>query len=96
MIRKIITPQERTLVLELPENFIGKAVDDMSEQLFGEKEKEEKEEKPKEAKPSPVTVNLGGGGGEGGGGGFAMLEKYILENQQLKARVAELEKEKTP
>ena len=29
-----------------------------------------------------------------GGGGFAMLEKYITENQQLKAKVAELEKDK--
>ena len=27
MIRKIITPQERTLVLELPEEFVGKAVE---------------------------------------------------------------------
>ncbi len=70
----------------LGKRFLGKAVDDMSEQLFGKKE--EKEEPAKET-PSPVTVNLGGGDGGGGGGGFAMLEKYITENQKLKNKLKE-------
>ena len=77
-------------MFNLGKRFLGKGVGDLSEQLFG---KEEKKEEKKEA-PAPVTVNVGGGGGGGGGGGFAMLEKYITENQQLKAKVAELEKEK--
>ncbi len=71
----------------LGKRFLGKAVDDMSEQLFGKKE--EKEEEPAKETPSPVTVNLGGGDGGGGGGGFAMLEKYITENQKLKNKLKE-------
>jgi hypothetical protein len=63
--------------------FAGKAVDDMSEQLFGKKEEEKKE-------AAPIQVNVAGGGGGGGGGGFEMLEKYITENQKLKAENEEL------
>ncbi len=62
---------------------------ELGNQFFGEKEKKAE---PKKEAPAPVQVNVAGGGG---GGGFAMLEKYITENQQLKAQVAELEKEKT-
>ena len=68
----------------LGKRFLGKAADDMSEQLFGKKEEEKKEE----AKPAPMQVNVAGGGGDSGG--FAMLEKYITENQKLKAENEEL------
>ncbi len=65
----------------LGSRFTKKLTGDVSEQLFG---KPEKKEEKKEA-PAPVAG--------GGGGGFQMLEKYITENQQLKAKIAELEKE---
>jgi len=66
--------------------FLGKFGDDVSGQLFG---KAPKKEAPKKEAPAPSsTVNVMGGGG---GGGFQMLEKYMLENQQLKAKIAELE-----
>ena len=57
---------------------------DIKEQFLGKKEEKKEEAK----KPDSAVA--------GGGGGYAMLEKYITENQQLKAKVAELEKEKAP
>ena len=70
--------------------FFGSALDTARDQVFG---KEEAKEEPKAPSPSPVTVNVGGGGGNGSGG-LDMLAKYIKENEQLKTKIAELEKEK--
>ncbi|OQY36233.1 MAG: hypothetical protein B6243_03715 [Anaerolineaceae bacterium 4572_5.2] len=74
-------------ILSFGKKLFGGVANDFKTQLFGA----EKEE-PKAPAPSPVTVNVGGAGGNVSGG-LDMLAKYVKENEQLKTKIAELEKE---